>query len=82
MKQFGFINKQGIIREKSVPTECSDAVQVYNIQDKQIIKYKDMVQINDEEPEETTPINFVERDFSHEPRNHEHIFITFYCLFN
>lgn len=64
LKQFGFANKQGIIREKSIPAECTDAIEVYNIQDKQIIKYKDMVTINDEEPEETTPLNFVERDFS------------------
>lgn len=63
MKQFGFVNKQGIVREKSIPAECTDDIQVYNIQDKQLIKYKDMVTINDEEPAETTPLSF-ERDIS------------------
>lgn len=60
IKSIGFINKHGIVREKSVSTNCNNEIEVYNVQEKQLAKYQNMVTEIDQEQTETTELDFLE----------------------
>lgn len=62
IKTSGFINKVGIIREKSILKGCDNEIQVFNLEQKRVASYQNMITVINEVSRENTDLRFSEEN--------------------